>query len=146
MKKEVIEGDRATQIKLVILLSIFISILVVAVPLSEKYEQIRKADNVEELRESINLLLIFLPVEAVILGCLAVLSIYFGFQIIKHGRWPLDGMRVIYRRKVRRGKYASAMWIGLKLIAALFIFEVCLKLYKWYLIFKVYKVLTWMDL
>lgn len=146
MEEEFVEGNLATKIKLLVLLGIFIAVLFVTTSLSEKYENARETDNIAELQDTISLLQIFLPIEAVILGYFAILSLYLSFRVKKSGSWPPPGMRAAFRTRVRRGGYATVMWMTLILAGCIFIVEVYLKFYEWHLIYKVYKVLKWLSL
>ncbi len=146
MKEEFIEGDRATKVKLIVLLTIFISVVLVTVPLFGKYKQFSDSGNVEELQSTINLLVILLPAEIFILTSCALLALYLSRKVKISGSWPPPGMRAAFKTKIRRGGHADFMWLIMILASVIFIIEIYIKMYEWLLIYKVYTVLNMLSL
>ncbi len=146
MKEEFIEGDRATKIKLIVLLAIFIAVVLLTVPLFGKYKQVSDSGNIEEIKSTIDLLVIILPAEVCILISCVLLALYLSRKVKMTGSWPPPGMRAAFKTKVRRGGHADFMWLIMILASVIFLIEIYVKVYQWLLIYKVHKVLNMLSL
>ncbi|HDZ61698.1 MAG TPA: hypothetical protein ENH40_00950 [Nitrospirae bacterium] len=146
MKEDFVEGDRATKIKLIVLLAIFIAVVLVTVPLFGKYELSGVSGDVEELQHTVNLLVIFLPAEVFILISCAFLALSLSRRVKKSGSWPPPGMRAAFKTKIRRGGHADFMWLIMILASLIFFIEIYIKIYEWLIIYKVYAVMKMLNL
>lgn len=136
LEEEFVAGNRATRTKLFVLLGLGLFLWLGFAPffdlINSHNETLAKTNPLEALKNQNDLFLVMIIVFAVLFWGLALNFLRMGIKVQRSGRWPPPDMRVAFRAKVHRGRYARGMSILLFVAAGGLFLKPLLDLYAWY--------------